>query len=745
MKTIPNPVFTSALLSHRRHTQTRFVPRSARLTAPLSPGCGVLVWLVALTLSLSSLALTAAPASGDAIDGVVTGLKGPEAGVWVIAETHDLPTKYVKIVVTDDSGRYVLPELPAANYDVWVRGYGLVDSQKTKSTPGKPLNLTAVAAPTPQAAAHYYPAGHWFSLLNVPAKEEFPGTGPTGNGISTAIKNQAQFLRVIKSGGCMSCHALGTIGTREFTPALRGLPGEQAWEHRLLSGQAGVDMISTLAQVGRERALKMFADWTDRIAAGEVPTAPRRPEGIERNVVITQWDWADPKAYLHDLVTTDRRKPTVNANGLIYGALELSADYLPVLDPVHHTTSKVPLTVRDPATQPTSPAMAAPSQYWGNEAIWVSKANVHNPMFDGQGRLWITATVRPSENPDIFKAGSTHSSAKLFPLNRAGRHLGLYDPKTAKYTHISTGFSTHHLMFAEDANDTLWTSGGGPVVGWLNTKKYLETGDEVASQGWTALILDTNGNGRRDDYVEPNDPVDPKKDKRISGGFYAVSPAPDGSVWGSVLGYPGAIIRLNPGSNPPETALAEYYQLPVNEAGEPVEGFSPRGMDVDRNGVVWVALASGHMASFDRRKVKAPLNGPNATGQHARDGWTFYTEPLPQLRGVTTSGSAEGSYYTWVDQFNTFGLGNNVPIDTGNESEGLLALKDGKWVILRVPYPLGFYTKWMDGRIDDPNTGWKGRGLWATISTRAPFHMEGGKGTTSKVMKFQLRPDPLAR
>ena len=140
------------------------------------------------------------------------------------------------------------------------------------------------------------------------------------------------------------------------------------------------------------------------------------------------------------------------------------------------------------------------------------------------------------------------------------------------------------------------------------------------------------------------------------------------------------------------------------------------------------------MASFDRRKCKGPLNGPTATGQHCPEGWTFYAEPLPQLKGVTDSGSAEGSYYTWVDQFDTLGLGANTPIDTGNASEGLLALKDGKWVVLRVPYPLGFYTKWMDGRIDDPNAGWKGRGLWATVSTRAPFHMETGKGTTSKVI-----------
>ena len=131
------------------------------------------------------------------------------------------------------------------------------------------------------------------------------------------------------------------------------------------------------------------------------------------------------------------------------------------------------------------------------------------------------------------------------------------------------------------------------------------------------------------------------------------------------------------------------YEPPFDNPKAPVQGFSPRGMDVDRNGVVWAALASGHMACFDRRKCKGPLNGPTATGQHCPEGWTLYTEPLPQMKGVTDSGSAEASYYTWVDQFDTFGLGRNVPINTGNASEGLLVLKDGKWIVLRVPYPLG--------------------------------------------------------
>jgi hypothetical protein len=683
----------------------------------------------------------------DDLAGVVTGPRGPEAGVWVIAETTDLPTRFVRIVVTDDRGRYLVPDLPSARYSVWVRGYGLVDSAKQQATPGRLLNLTGTPAPDSRAAAEYYPAGYWFSLLRVPDSSEFPGTGPEGNGLSPNIRSQADFLRTIKSGNCTACHQLGTKATREIPAALGQFPSTiAAWDRRVQSGQAGGGMSSSLNQLGRERVLAMFADWTDRIAAGELPPAPPRPRGIERNVVITQWDWADPKAYLHDVVSTDRRKPTVNANGPLYGALEASADYLPMLDPVRHEASRVPLTVRDPATRPASaPTMPQPSPYWGDEPIWTSRNNVHNPMLDEKGRVWLTSAVRPPDNPAFCKEGSTHPSAQLSPVARAGRHLAVYDPKTKQLTHISTCFSTHHLMFAEDANNTLWTSGGGPVVGWLNTKLFDETGDEEKAQGWTALILDTNGNGRRDEYVEPNQPVDPTKDKRIAAGLYAVSPAPDGSVWGSSLGFPGSVIRLVPGPNPPATALAEIYELPWNNPKAAVQGFSPRGMDIDRNGVAWVALASGHLASFDRRKCAGPLNGPAATGQHCPEGWSFYPEPLPQMQGVVGSGSAEASYYTWVDQFDTSGLGSNVPINTGNASEALLVFKDGNWVVLRVPYPLGFYTKWLDGRIDDPNAGWKGRGLWATVSTRAPFHMEGGKGTTSKVMKFQLRPDPLAK
>ena len=706
---------------------------------------GVVVLLASGQARLS--AQSADPAiriGGRDLGGVVTSANGPEAGVWVIAETTDLPTKFAKIVVTDDRGRYVLPDLPKATYRVWVRGYGLVDSPKVRTVPGKLVDLKASVAPSPAAAAEYYPAIYWYSMLKVPDKSEFPGTGPSGNGIPVALKSQAQWLDVVKTNGCYTCHQLGNKATRTIPKELGQFSSStEAWARRVVSGQAMTQMLNNLGRLDPKRATALFADWTDRIAAGELPASPpARPQGVERNVVITLWDWAGPKDYLHDEISTDKRNPRVNANGMIYGTPEESTDLFPVLDPVKHKATQVRMLVRDPNTPSSHQNPTTPSPYWGPDPIWDSQTSMHNPMFDEKGRVWFTSRVRPPANPDFCKKESDHPSAKLFPVEQSNRHLSMYDPKTGKITLISTCFPTHHLVFAEDANNTLWTSAGGPqsgVLGWLNRKMFDETGDEVRSQGWTALVLDTNGNGKRDDYVEPNQPVDPAKDKRIVAAFYgiAVNPA-DGTIWGSVLGFPGHVIRVNPGPDPAATALAEVFEPPL-------PGYGPRGMDIDRNGVVWTPLSSGHLASFDRRLCKGPLNGPTATGQHCPEGWTLYPFPGPQLRGVTESGSAEASYYTWVDQHDTFGLGRNVPLATGNANESLIALVNGTFVNLRVPYPMGFYAKWMDGRIDDPNAGWKGKGLWSTYATRTPFHVEGGKGTTSKVVKFQLRPDPLAR
>ncbi|MGZ6007600.1 MAG: carboxypeptidase-like regulatory domain-containing protein, partial [Rhizomicrobium sp.] len=182
----------------------------------------------------------------DDIGGVVRGPNGPEAGVWVIAETHDLPVRYIKIVVTDDQGRYVVPDLPKANYDVWVRGYGLVDSPKVKSEPGKQLNLTAVPAPDDKAAAQYYPAIYWYSMLKIPAADQF---GPNNeNGIPDKIK-QTDWLNVMKNNGCVGCHQLGQFATRTIPKFHmdQGKTHEDAWMRRIQSGQAGENMVNLAA------------------------------------------------------------------------------------------------------------------------------------------------------------------------------------------------------------------------------------------------------------------------------------------------------------------------------------------------------------------------------------------------------------------------------------------------------------------------------------------------------------------
>jgi hypothetical protein len=713
---------------------------------------GVAAIAIAMALASPPAQLNAqqsAPAAvnigDDDLGGVVTGPNGPEAGVWVIAETTDLPTKYAKIVVTDDQGRYVLPGLPKANYSVWVRGYGLMDSPKVQSPPGKIVNLKAVAAPNAAAAAEYYPAAYWFAMLKIPAKSEFPGTGDNGNKIPTGMKTQHQWLDNVKTNGCWGCHAMGNKATRAIPEELGNFnSGYEAWARRIQSGQALTSMVNTIGRFGTQRGLAMFADWSDGIAKGELPFAkPERPQGIERNVVVTLWDWGRTKAYLHDEISTDRRNPTVNANGKLYGAPEYSTDYLPILDPVTHTASEIKVPVRDPKTGTSKDDPMAPSPYFGDEKIWDSQTNTHNPMMDHKGRAWFTTRIRPEQNPAFCQQGSDHPSAKQFPTKTSGRHVSMYDPKTGKFTLVDTCFGTHHLTFAEDENNTLWLSGSREVLGWINTKMLDETGDEQKSQGWTAFVVDTNGNGKRDEYTEPNQPLDPAKDRRLNVSTYGIGVAPDGAVWTSIRVFPGFIVRTVPGANPAATALSEIYEVPFDNPKEP--GYGPRGLDVDRNGVAWVPLSSGHMASFDRRKCKI-LNGPTtATGKHCPEGWTLYPFPGPQFRGIDEPGSVESSYYTWVDQFNTSGLGNNTPLATGNANESLLALVDGKWVNLRVPYPLGFYAKGMDGRIDDANAGWKGRGLWATYGHRTPFHIEGGKGTLPKVVKFQVRPDPLAR
>ena len=233
---------------------------------------------------------------------------------------------------------------------------------------------------------------------------------------------------------------------------------------------------------------------------------------------------------------------------------------------------------------------------------------------------------------------------------------------------------------------------------------------------------------------------DARRDTEVRFNLYAVIPSPvDSAVWGSSETFPGHIVRVDPGENPPETCIAEVYQVP-----DP--GFDPRGIDIDSTGLVWTALAgSSHLASFDRSKCRV-LNGPTtADGTHCPEGWTLYRTDGPTFAG--TDVPADFHYFNWVDQHNIAGFGHDTPLATGSNSDALLVLdpETGEWTKLRVPYPLGFYAKGFDGRIDDPQAGWKGRGLWTTSGDRTPWLREGGKGSKPIAVHFQLRPDPLAR
>ena len=698
--------------------------------------------------------------SGDGvIRGVVTSSNGAEEGVWVIAETDDLATRFIKTVVTGDDGRFLIPELPAATYQVWVRGYGLADSAKVDASPGEELALEATVAADDAEAAKVYPANYWYSLIEPPRAGEFPGTGLEGNGIAETLAHQSQWVDVQKQG-CMLCHQLGSRIVREIDNIDQFDSTTAAWDHRVQMGQRGSQMTNVMNRFGRERGLQMFADWSDRIASGALPPQPPRPEGVERNVVVTMWEWGTEIDYIHDEIASDKRDPTVNANGPIYG-VNISNDELAILDPVTHeaTNLKVPMRV-DPSTVPgmIARSMPAPSRFYGDELIWNDPANPHNPMMDHKGRVWLTSAIRPRPNPEWCQEGSDNKFAQYYPIARGYRGAVYYDPPAERWVMIDTCFGTHHLQFAEDDDHTLFFSGGGQVVGWLKTAVYDETGDEQFSQGWCPTVVDTNGDGQiTRPWNEPNqrgtiENFDRTRDTRLVVGSYGVVPDPleETAVWIVSNRFPGRLTYMDIGDNPPETCLSEVYEVPsVLDPSVPREqtGFGPRGLDIDRHGVVWTALSgSSDFASFDRAKCRVK-NGPDVVdGRHCTEGWTLYPTPGPEIPGTDPPVRADYHYYNWVDQHNALGLGANIPIANGSNSDSLLALmpETGEWVVMRVPYPQGFFSRGLDGRIDDPNAGWKGRGVWATYGAAVTWHIEGGQGAKPGIVKFQVRPDPLA-
>jgi hypothetical protein len=358
-----------------------------------------------------------------------------------------------------------------------------------------------------------------------------------------------------------------------------------------------------------------------------------------------------------------------------------------------------------------------------------------------------------AEQPAWCKTGSANAYAKNWPLNQLAKGLAAYDPKSRKFETIDLCFSGQHMVFGTDPDETIWFS-MGTGIGWFNTHLWDRTHNDEQAQGWCPAVIDYNGDGKiTPGWTRAEEAPDPTKDRAVQGppGYGLAFNEADGTAWyvagvfaGPTGAVPGKILRLSRGNNPPETCVMEVYEPPFGE-GVLDAGYFPEGIDVDKDGVVWTGLAgSAHLASFDRRKCKV-LNGPTATGQHCREGWTLYPVPGPTFSGSNVR--SDFYYYHQVDLDNALGLGPNTPILNGTGSDSLIALnrQTNRFVYMRVPYPLGFYTRGMDFRIDDPNAGWKGRGVWAANNNRVVWLTEGGKGTPSTMAHYQMRPAPLAK
>jgi hypothetical protein len=521
-------------------------------------------------------------------------------------------------------------------------------------------------------------------------------------------------------------------------------------------------MTNNLNKLGHDRGLAMFADWSNRIEAGEVPPAPPRPQGIERNVVITLWEIDTDRSFIHDVISTnDEWNPTANAYGPVY-APDFASAQIWALDPKTNSKSMAQVPLRRESDRPlmktfTPQTVAAPSPYWGNEIVWNDPNFIAMPHMDSKGRIWFHAQTTASL-PDYCKKGSGNPFAEAFPMPEGyvPRGIDNYDPKTGKFELIDLCLSAAHMSFGNDKDETVYfTSNPVPPglggIGWVKTRVWDETHDVQKSIGWCVAVIDYNGDGKTGAYTMPDDPIDPKLDRAVPGGGYGFGFNPaDGSLWYAGTGYPhapGRIVRMVPGANPPATCKTEVYEPPFDNPKRPgVEAYGTLGLAIDTNGLVWAALSgSNDLASFDRRKCKGPLNGPTATGQHCPEGWTLYPVPSPKFKGAEVP--ADHFYHNWVDRYDTLGLGKNVPIVNATDTDSLIAFlpETKKFVRMRVPYPLDFYTRNMDGRIDDPKAGWKGRGLWTGNEERVIWHLEGGKGNTTSIAHFQIRPDPLAK
>ena len=616
-----------------------------------------------------------------------------EAGVWVIAETSSLPSPFRRIVVTDDDGRFVVPALPEGHYELWVRGYGLRDSARLPATRGATVSIAVDVAVGVADAARIYPASYWLALLEPPAANELP----------PGFTNQAHWLTDVKLG-CIRCHQ---FGSRIFHGRASPDAWEDVWKARPSEGR-------TADTLGRAAVNRAFATWASRLQRGETPPAPPRPTGAERNVVITEWDWGGENSYIHDVIATDKRTPTLYPHGRIWG-VDFGHDQLWSLDPRTHRTKWYPVPTTNVLNRSEASAPGA--------IVYNNPANPHVPIMDGRGRVWIasqTRRERPEDAPawvrDVIDNvdGSSSGGVDALAIFKQGTHhrqLVFFDTAAERFGVVDTAFGTNHLQF--DAQDRLWTSGDSVALGMLDTRRLdpVRPGETAAAAQKAWLSIDRDG-------------------RSTGGGGYGIGVGhKDGMVWrtNTYIGQTGApdnntfagqnrIIRFDPAAR-----AFKSYELPP-------PGRSAVGIDVGADGIVWFGTASGHLGRFDPRSER----------------FTYWTTPGPRLRADGgETGSGDFHYNVFVDQYDTSGLGAGTIILTGANSDALVVFdpRTERFSVFRLPYPLVMYHRGIDGRIDDAAAGWKGRGLWLNASNDPERFIEHGRGVVSQV---QFRPHPLA-
>ena len=449
----------------------------------------------------------------------------------------------------------------------------------------------------------------------------------------------------MKNTGCVGCHQLGQESTRTIPPALGTFAtGADAWKRRVQSGQAGREMFGQLNGLGRDVRSRNFGDWTDRIAKGELPLAkPQRPQGVERNIVVTLRDWMNEKQYLHDLISSDRRNPDGER---LRTALRIAGVQLR-----QHPDSRSGEERRDDvqgagarsedAAQPRARTRrgarrrCSRRRTGASERIWDTRVNNHNSMFDRDGRLWLAASVRGARQPGVLQGRAPIiPSAKAFPIgSRRAAHLAVLDPKTKKYTFVDTCFShapsAVRLRRQRHAVDERRRPG----------RRLAEHEDvrrdrrrrEVAGLDGARARHQRQRQARRLRRAGSSRSIR-AKDKRIERGVLRGDAEPGrrldlGRVrWASPARSCGSCPdrirrrRRSPRSTTcrcPASACAAATSTARASCG--------------------CRSRSGHLGSFDRRKCKGPLNGPKATGDHCPEGWSFYQYPGPGFRASATT------------------------------------------------------------------------------------------------------------